>query len=172
MHVRPSTEGDLGAIAMIYTHHVTHGLGSFETEAPSLEEIARRRRAVIDGDLPYLVADCDGGIAGFAYATPHRARPGYRNTVEDSVYVSPSYNRKGIGRALLSGVITTCETAGLRQMVAVIGDSGNDASVRLHSACGFTVVGTLTAVGLKHGRWVDTVIMQRALGDGARTLPG
>ena len=156
----------------VYAHHVLHGLGSFELEPPSVEEMAERRRAIVGLSLPYLVAaGGDGEVVGFAYAAPYRTRPAYRSTVEDSVYVAPTAQGRGLGRALLDEVVRRCVAAGTRQMVAVIGDSGNRGSVALHAAAGFREVGVLRAVGWKHGRWVDTVIMQRELGVGDGAAP-
>lgn len=133
--------------------------------------MARRRQAVIAAGLPYLVAELDGRIAGYAYASPFRPRPAYAATVENSVYVANWAQRRGVGRALLSALIDACVAAGKRQMIAVIGDSGNVASIGLHQAMGFSHVGTLQEVGFKHGRWLDVVLMQRPLSGGAGTLP-
>ncbi len=169
--VRDAGAADLPAIAAIYRHHVTTGFGSFEEAAPDLEEIARRRRDTVALGLPYLAAEVDGAILGFAYAAPYRTRSAYRHSVEDSVYVDPGATGRGIGRALLGRVIALCTEAGYRQMIAVIGDSANRASIRLHASLGFAAIGALPAVGFKQGRWVDSVLMQRALGDGADTLP-
>ena len=169
--VRDSVKADLPTIAAIYRHHVTTGFASFEEAAPDLEEIARRRQDILARGLPYLAAELDGAVRGFAYAAPYRSRSAYRHTVEDSIYVDPGATGRGIGRALLGRLITLCTDAGYRQMVAVIGDSGNRVSVRLHRGLGFTEIGTLPAVGFKLGRWVDTVLMQRPLGDGGGTRP-
>jgi len=172
MLVRPSREADVEAIAAIYAHHVLRGLASFETEPPPPEEIARRRADVVARALPHLVADADGLVVGFAYAAPYRTRPAYRFTLEDSIYVHPERVGQGVGRRLLPAVIGACERGGYRQMVAVIGDSGNVASIRLHEAFGFRRVGLLPSVGYKLGRWVDSVLMQRPLGEGDATPPG
>jgi L-amino acid N-acyltransferase YncA len=169
--IRPSTDADIPAVTAIYAHHVRHGLASFELEPPGEEEMARRRAEVLERGFPYLVAEIDGGVAGYAYAAPYRPRPAYRFTAEDSVYIHPDHTRKGLGRLLLAAVIARCEELGCRQMIAVIGDSANAASIGLHRALGFEHAGTLRTVGFKHGRWVDTVLMQRALGPGATTLP-
>ncbi|MCV9941216.1 GNAT family N-acetyltransferase [Boseaceae bacterium BT-24-1] len=171
--VRDAREGDMGAIQAIYTHHVLHGLASFEETPPSVEEMLVRRQAVLGLGLPYLAAELDGRIVGYSYATAYRPRPAYRNTVEDSVYVAEGQAGRGIGGALLSGLITRCETGPWRQMLAVIGDSGNASSIGLHRRFGFEPVGTLRSVGFKLGRWVDTVLMQRSLGasDGAPPQP-
>jgi L-amino acid N-acyltransferase YncA len=171
--VRESVEADLEAIEAVYAHHVAHGLGSFEETPPSREELARRRADVLARSLPYLVAvDTSGKLLGYAYAGPYRTRSAYRHTVENSVYVAPGAARQGVGRVLLAALIAHCETAGFRQMVAVIGDSGNTGSIGLHEALGFRRVGTLEAIGWKHGRWVDSVLMQRALGPGGDSSPG
>lgn len=170
--IRESADADLAAIAAIYAHHVRTGFGSFEEVPPDAEELARRRAEVLVRDLPYLVAS-DGGAAilGYAYASPYRTRSAYRFSVEDSIYVAAGAERRGIGRALLAGLIERCTAAAYRQMVAVIGDSGNAASIGLHARLGFRQVGVLAAIGFKHGRWVDSVLMQRDLGDGDTSLP-
>jgi Sortase and related acyltransferases len=171
--VRAAVTGDLAAIAAIYAHHVETGLGSFELAPPDGEEMRRRWQGVVERGLPYLVAVLpEDGIAGYAYASPYRGRPGYRYTVEDSVYVDPGCMGQGAGRALLAALIAACAPLGYRQMVAVIGGSDNAASIGLHAALGFERVGCLTAVGRKFDRWVDTVLMQRALGPGGATVPG
>lgn len=169
--VRPSAEADLAAVRRIYAHHVLHGLGSFEEEPPDLAEMTERRAGIVGRGLPYLVAEADGAVLGYAYAAPYRARIAYRFTVEDSVYVAPEATGRGLGRLLLAALVRDCEAWGARQMVAVIGDSGNLGSIRLHARAGFREAGTLRAVGLKFGRWVDTVLMQRPLGPGEATLP-
>ncbi|SDD95656.1 GNAT family N-acetyltransferase [Belnapia rosea] len=172
IRVRPSAEDDIGAIAAIYGHHVLHGTGSFETEPPNEDDMRRRRADVLARRLPYLVAEgSDGAILGYAYASAYRPRAAYRNTAENSVYVRHDVNGHGIGRLLLQELLTQCEALGVRQMVAVVGDSANLASVRLHEAFGFRLVGTLRSVGRKHGRWLDTVLLQRALGEGDGTDP-
>ena len=169
--IRASLDADIDAIADIYAHHVLHGLGSFETEPPSADEMRRRRADIIGRGLPYLVAeDAAGAVLGYAYAGPYRTRAAYRHTVENSVYLRPEAMRRGIGSALLTALIAACERCGCRQMVAVVGDSGNAASIALHLRAGFRLVGTLEAVGFKHGRWVDTVLLQRAIGAGAGPL--
>jgi phosphinothricin acetyltransferase len=169
--VRAAGAADLAAITAIYAHHVRHGLASFEIDPPDAAEIARRHAAVIALGLPYLVAEIDGAIAGYAYAGLYRARPAYRYTVEDSVYIDPAYAGRGVGGGLLAELIAGCVRAGRRQMIAVIGDSANLASIRLHEKFGFQHIGTLPAVGFKFGRWVDSVVMQRALGDGTASAP-
>jgi phosphinothricin acetyltransferase len=162
--VRPSIEADISAITAIYAHAVGHGTASFEVEPPDEAEMARRRQAVLAGGYPYLVAEIDGTLAGYAYAGAYRPRPAYRFTVEDSIYVALDRQGSGVGRALLVALIEACEALGFRQMVAVIGDSASQGSIRLHESLGFRPVGVLEAIGFKHGRWLDVVLMQRALG--------
>ncbi|MEE8536258.1 MAG: N-acetyltransferase family protein [Kiloniellales bacterium] len=169
--IRDASCDDLPAVQAIYAHHVVHGLGSFEEEPPDLDEIERRFRAIGERGLPYLVAELDGAVRGFAYVGPYRPRPAYRFSVETSVYVAPGFEGRGLGRALLEENIVRCETLELRRMVAVIGDSGNLPSIRLHESLGFQMSGVIPSVGFKLGRWVDTVIMDRPLGEGDRTLP-
>ena len=169
--VREATEADLPGIAARYAHHVRTGLASFETEPPDLAEMAARFEAVRGKGFPYLACEIDGRLAGFAYASSYRTRPAYRFCVEDSVYVHPELAGRGAGRALLARLIERCEAIGCRQMVAVIGDSSNAASIGLHSALGFRMAGTFRSIGFKHGRWVDSVLMQRALGAGDRSPP-
>jgi L-amino acid N-acyltransferase YncA len=169
--VRPATSDDIPAIAAIYGHHVATGLASFELQPPSIEEMMRRYCELTDRGFPYLVAECAGKILGYAYAGAYRARPAYRFSVENSVYIDPDARRGGIGRKLLQALIVECERLGFRQMVAVIGDSANAASIGLHAACGFVLIGALPSIGYKCGRWVDSVFMQRALGEGSATPP-
>jgi phosphinothricin acetyltransferase len=176
--IRPCREADLPAIQAIYTDAVLLGTASFELEAPTVAEMTRRRQAILDGGYPYLVAveagedgEAGGRILGYAYASAYRARPAYRFSVENSVYVAPDAKRRGVGRALLEPLIAACETRGFRQMIAVIGDSANAASIGLHTSLGFRMIGTFEAAGFKFGRWIDSVLMQRALGEGAATLP-
>lgn len=169
--IRDSSAADIPAITAIYAHWVTHGLASFEVEPPDPTEMARRRDAVLAAGFPYLVAEAPEGLLGYAYASAYRARPAYRFTAENSVYVAPGAGRRGIGLALMEEVIAQCTGAGFRQMVAVIGDSGNAASIALHKRAGFTTAGLLKAAGWKHGRWVDSVLMQRPLGAGAGAPP-
>lgn len=170
MRLRPAEPGDIGAIQAIYAHHVRTGLGTFEEEPPSTAEMANRCAAVLDRGLPWLVAE-DGEVLGYAYAGPFRTRAAYRFTVEDSVYVADAARGRGVGKALLTAIITQCEAMGLRQMVGVIGDSGNAPSIALHKALGFELKAVVPAVGWKFGRWVDVVWMQRALGPGASVPP-
>jgi len=169
--LRASTATDVAAIAAIYAHHVLSGLGSFEETPPSVEEIARRRDAVLILGLPFLVAADGDRVLGYAYAQPYRARSAYRFSLEDSIYVAPDCLQRGIGNALLVDLIERCTKLGYRQMVAVIGDSANLASIRLHEKLGFVRIGMLPAIGFKHGRWVDSVLMQHALGQGVQSLP-
>lgn len=171
IRIRDAVSADLPAIAAIYGHHVRHGLASFEEEAPTVEEMARRHAEIVARGYPYIVAECDGAVAGYAYAGPYRTRPAYRHSVENSVYLAPDRQRQGIGARLLAELIRRCEAAGFRQMVAIIGDSANAASIALHARLGFRRAGLLTAIGYKHGRWVDSVLMQRALGPGDTTDP-
>ncbi len=169
--LRDATEADMAAVLAIYADHVLHGLASFEETPPGLDEMLARRAAVRQLGLPYLVAEAGGAVVGYSYATAYRPRPAYRFTVEDSVYVADGLGGRGIGSALLGELIARCEAGPWRQMFAVIGDSGNAASLGLHRSLGFAPVGTLRSVGFKFGRWVDTVLMQRPLGPGDETLP-
>jgi phosphinothricin acetyltransferase len=169
--LRPATEDDLAAVTEIYAHAVNHGTATFELVPPDLPEMTRRFRSLMDGGYPYLVATLEGAVIGYAYAGPYRPRPAYRFTVENSVYLAPAIHRRGIGTQLLRGLIVDCEARGYRQMIAVIGDSANAGSIGVHTRCGFAMIGTHPDVGFKFGRWLDTVMMQRALGDGAVTLP-
>ena len=169
--IRDSRPDDIPAIAAIYGHWVTHGLASFELDPPGAAEIGRRRDAVLAGGYPHLVAERDGTVLGYAYASAYRPRPAYRFAVENSVYVAPGAGRSGTGQALLEALIDRCTSRGFRLMVAVIGDSANAASIGLHARAGFAHAGLLPAVGWKHGRWVDSVLMTRPLGAGAATPP-
>ncbi|MCC8938001.1 N-acetyltransferase [Bradyrhizobium sp. Arg68] len=169
--IRPATEADLAAVTAIYEQAVRFGTATFELIPPDLTEMTRRYRALADGGFPYLVAILDGRVAGYAYAGPYRPRPAYRFTVENSVYLDPAVHRRGLGLRLMERLIADCEAAGFRQMIAVIGDSANAGSIGLHRRCGFQMIGTHPSVGLKFGRWLDTVMMQRALGEGAATVP-
>lgn len=161
----------MDAIAAIYAHHVRHGTASFETEPPDIAEMRRRRADILARALPYLAAERDGIVLGYAYAGPYRSRAAYRDTVEDSIYLHPDAIGQGIGRRLLAALIEACAARGFRQMIAVVGDSGTIPSIRLHEAMGFRVVGVLRAVGHKHGRWLDSVLLQRALGPGDAAPP-
>jgi phosphinothricin acetyltransferase len=171
MKVRPATEADAPALAAIYGDAVENGFGTFEEVAPSSADMDGRRRAVQDMGLPYLVAEADGAVLGFAYAGPFRPRAAYRYTLEDSVYVAPEAKGRGVGRALLSAVVAACEALGVRQLMAVIGDSENAGSIGLHAALGFERTGVGRSVGFKHGRWVDIVHMQKPLNGGDGDLP-
>ena len=170
--LRPAQPEDIAAIARIYAEAVTHGTASFEIEPPSYEEMQRRRQTLLAGGYPYVVAVIDGQVAGYAYAGPYRARPAYHWSVEDSVYVDPRAQRQGIGRLLLDRIVDDAQTTGFRQMIAVIGDSAQTPSIELHRAAGFRLIGTIENVGFKLGHWLDTVLMQRALGEGAASAPG
>jgi phosphinothricin acetyltransferase len=170
-HVRPATPADIPAITRIYAHAVRHGTASFELEPPDEAEMARRQRALLDGGHPYLVAEIGGAVAGYAYAGPYRARPAYRFSVENSIYIAPDMHRRGIGRVLLDRLIVECEMRGYRLIIAVIGDSAQAPSIELHRAAGFKLVGALEGVGYKFDRWLDTVLMQRALGKGRSAPP-
>lgn len=169
--VRDAQEADMPAIQAIYTHHVLYGLASFEETPPSVEEMLGRRQAVLGLGLPYLAAEQDGRIVGYSYATSYRPRPAYRHTVEDSIYVADGLGGRKIGSALLGALISRCEAGPWRQMLANIGDSSNAGSIGLHRRFGFEPIGTLRSTGFKFGRWVDTVLMQRSLGTGDKTLP-
>ncbi|MDB6144702.1 MAG: phosphinothricin N-acetyltransferase [Pseudomonas sp.] len=169
--LRNARETDMAAVHSIYAQHVLGGIASFELEPPSLEEMLRRRADVLAKGLPYLVAELAGEVVGYGYATLYRPRPAYRFTAEDSVYVREGMGGHGIGQALLGKVIEHCTDGGWRQMVAIIGNSENHASIRLHERLGFRHVGVFESVGFKHGRWVDTLLMQRSLGDGSQTSP-
>jgi L-amino acid N-acyltransferase YncA len=169
--IRPSTQADLPAITDIYGWNVLNGTGTFELEAPDQAEMARRREDVVGKGLPWLVAERDGGVLGYAYASRFRPRPAYRFCLEDSIYLAASAARQGIGRLLLAELLARCEAAGARQMLAVIGDSSNLASVAVHRTLGFESVGTLRAAGWKFDRWLDVVLMQKPLGVGAATAP-
>lgn len=171
MIVRSISASDATAVADIYAHAVLHGLGTFEETPPGSDELWRRAQAVLAHEVPWLVAEADGRVLGYAYAAPFRPRAAYRYTAEDTVYVAPEAKGRGVGRALLTAVIKACEDKGLRRLVAAIGDSGNTASIRLHEACGFQPAGLLPSVGYKQGRWVDVIFMQRTLGHGDAAAP-
>lgn len=166
LRIRPSTEADLPALQAIYADAVTRGTGTFETEVPSVEELARRRQEVLGRALPWLVAERDAQVLGYAYANYFRPRLAYRFCVEDSIYLAPAAQGQGVGRVLLAELIAKCESAGARQMLAVIGDANNTGSIGLHSALGFAHTGVLKSAGWKFGRWLDVVLMQRTLGLG------
>ncbi len=169
--IRHATPADVAAITRIYGDAVRHGTASFEVEPPDETEMARRQKALLDGNFPYLAAEIEGAVVGYAYAGLYRTRPAYRFTLEDSIYIDPAIQGRGVGRALIERLIIESETRGFRQMIAVIGDSAQVASIALHRTAGFHYVGNIQNVGYKFGRWLDSVIMQRPLGPGALTKP-
>jgi L-amino acid N-acyltransferase YncA len=171
VRIRDLGEEDLAGMQRIYAYHVLHGLATFEEIPPAAAELAKRRAAILDSGLPCLAADIGGELVGYAYASPYRSRSAYRCAIEDSVYVAHRLTGRGIGSALLAALIARCESGPWRQMLAVIGDSGNAASVALHRRAGFAPIGTFASVGFKLGRWVDTVLMQRPLGAGDARPP-
>jgi len=171
VQVRTATEDDIPAVHAIYSHHVLNGLGSFEEQAPSREELLRRYRDVTGQGLPYVVAEFGAEVAGYGYCALYRTRSAYRYSLEDSVYVRDGMHNRGIGTAVLTELIRHCEGLGYRQLIAVIGDRAHAASIALHASQGFLRVGTLRSVGFKFGRWVDSVIMQRPLGAGDADKP-
>ncbi|WP_407059794.1 GNAT family N-acetyltransferase [Comamonas composti] len=172
LNIRPSQACDLPAIAAIYRHHVLYGTGTFETDPPSAQEMAARREDVLSKELPYLIAEDDAGrLLGFAYANWFKPRPAYRFSAEDSVYVLDSARGQGVGRRLLQALVTDCEAAGVRKLLAVIGDSANTGSIGLHRSTGFVPAGTLRSMGWKFGRWLDIVLMEKTLGTGDRSPP-
>lgn len=169
--VRSAKVDDLKAVQSIYAYHVLHGLASFEETPPDFAEIERRFREVTEGGLPFLVAEFAGEPRGYAYAGRYRTRPAYRFSLENTVYVEPGYEGRGLGSALLAALVSRCEELGYRRMVAVIGDSANQASIRLHERHGFKTCGFIPSVGFKFGRWVDSILMERPLGPGDSSLP-
>ena len=169
--IRACGEDDMRAVAEIYGHHVLHSTATFELHPPSLEEMTRRRRVIVEGGYVYLVAEADLGLIGYAYAGAYHGRPGYRFTVENSVYVREGYRGAGVGMQLMQALLAECQKRPYRQMIAVIGDSANRASIELHSRLGFRRIGTLQSVGFKFGRWLDSVLMQKDIGDGDGTKP-
>ncbi|MET0338926.1 MAG: N-acetyltransferase family protein [Caulobacter sp.] len=171
MNIRPATAADAPAIAEIYADACLNGFGTFEEVPPSADEIVTRMTGVQSRGLPYLVAEEDGEILGYAYAGPFRLRAAYRYTVEDSVYISPKAKGRGVGRAVLGAVLDACAAMGLRQVMAIIGDTDNAGSIGLHKAMGFEPVGTFRDVGFKQERWVDIVLMQKSLNGGSDTPP-
>jgi L-amino acid N-acyltransferase YncA len=171
VQIRASRDDDIDAIASFYSESVATGTASWEYEAPSVAEMAKRRHAVIANGFPYLVAEMDGRVVGYAYASTYRARIGYRFVVEDSIYVAPDMQGRGIGKMLLMAVIGECEKRGFRQMIAVIGDSENAGSIALHVRCGFKHAGRFNGIGYKFGRWLDSVQMVRSLGSGSSSAP-
>ena len=170
--IRPCQPADIPAVAAIYAHAVLHGTGTFELDAPSEEEVQRRHADVCAKGLPWLVAERNGQVLGYAYANAFRPRPAYRFFLEDSIYLSPQAQGQGLGRLLLAELVARCTALGARQMLAVIGDSDNAASIGVHQACGFEHTGVLKHSGWKFGRWLDVVLMQRALGPGAHSEAG
>jgi L-amino acid N-acyltransferase YncA len=171
LEIRPTAVADLPAITEIYAHAVREGTATFELIPPDLAEMTRRFDVLLAGGFPYFIAAVEGRVVGYAYAGAYRPRPAYRFTVENSVYLDPAIHRRGIGQQLLERLIAECERRGYRQMIAVIGDSANAGSIRVHTKCGFRMIGTHPDVGFKFGRWLDTVMMQLPLGDGGTTLP-
>jgi L-amino acid N-acyltransferase YncA len=171
LEIRPTVAADLPSITGIYDHAVRFGTATFELTPPDLAEMTRRFNTLMDDGFPYLVAALEGRVVGYAYAGAYRPRPAYRFTVENSVYLEPAIHRRGIGLQLLRRLIVESESRGYRQMIAVIGDSANAGSIGVHTRCGFQMIGTHPNVGFKFGRWLDTVMMQLPLGDGASTLP-
>jgi phosphinothricin acetyltransferase len=169
--IRPATPADLPSITRIYADAVVNGTATFEIEPPDQAEMTRRQAALLNNGYPYLTAEIEGVVAGYAYAGPYRARPAYNWSVEDSVYIAPDSHRKGIGGQLLAKLIVESEQRGFRQMIAVIGNSAQVGSIALHERAGFSHIGTLRSVGFKHGKWLNTVLMQRALGGGDATAP-
>ena len=169
--IRPSREDDIAAIADIYGHHVLHSTGTFETEAPGIADMTARRADVLSKGLPYLVVEDDGRIVGFAYGNWFKPRPAYRYSVEDSIYLAPDAHRQGLGRALLAELMAHCETAGIRKVMAIIGDSANTGSIGVHRALGFEQAGIIQSCGWKFGAWRDIVIMQKTLGAGDTQPP-
>lgn len=169
--LRDADVNDMAAIQAIYAHHVAHGLASFEEIPPDIDEMTRRFLSVKKDGYPYRVAELNGVIKGYSYAGKYRPRAAYRTTVENSIYVDTDAGGQGIGRSLLEDLIKMCASLGFRQMVAVIGDSANDASINLHARCGFENVGIMRALAFKHGQWIDQILMQRALGDGDKSPP-
>ncbi len=169
--IRPSTDADIPAIAAIYTHHVLHGTGTFETAPPSEQDMAQRRTDVLSKGLPYLVVEYAGDVVGFAYCQWFKPRPAYRFSAEDSIYLAASAHGKGLGRLLLVELMVQAERAGVRKLIAVIGDSANLGSIGVHKACGFQSVGVLANCGWKFERWLDVVLMDRVIGLGSTQAP-
>jgi phosphinothricin acetyltransferase len=169
--IRPVSDDDMAAIQTIYAHHVLHGLASWELQPPNVAELTARRDVLLAGGYPFVVAMVDGELVGYASAGPYRTRPAYRFTVENTIYLHPDRPGQGIAQPLLQRVIDDCTARGYRQMIAVVGDSGNQPSIRFHEKMGFRQVGLINAIGWKAGRWLDSVILQRALGTGADAPP-
>lgn len=169
--IRPSREDDIPAIAAIYAHHVLHGTGTFETEPPSPTEMAARRADVLGKGLPYLVAEREGELLGFAYCNWFKPRPAYRYSAEDSIYLAEAARGQGLGARLLAALTEAAEAAGVRKLIAVIGDSANAGSIGVHRGQGFTQVGVLKDCGWKFGQWRDVVLMEKSIGEGSSTRP-
>jgi L-amino acid N-acyltransferase YncA len=172
LEIRPALAADLPFVTDIYADAVRFGTATFELVPPDLAEMTRRFQTLMDGGFPYFVAALEGRVVGYAYAGEYRSRPAYRFTVENSIYLQPVIHRRGIGRQLLQRLVAECGARGYRQMIGVIGDSANAGSIGVHARCGFQMIGTHPNVGFKFGRWLDIVMMQRELGDGASTVPG
>jgi phosphinothricin acetyltransferase len=170
--IRPSTEADLPAITAIYAHHVQHGTGTFETTPPTLEDMTGRRADVLAKGLPWLVAEQDGRVLGYAYCQWFKPRPAYRYSAEDSIYLHPEAAGQGLGKQLLAALEQQAVAAGVRKLIAVIGDSANAGSVGVHRACGFRQVGVIASCGWKFGRWLDIVLMDKAIGEADGSAPG
>jgi L-amino acid N-acyltransferase YncA len=170
--IRPSGDGDVPAITEIYAHHVCHGTGTFEIDPPSLIDMRSRREDVLSKGLPWLVAEDAGQVVGYAYCNWFKPRPAYRYSAEDSIYLAPNVNGKGLGRLLLAELCAQAQRAGIRKLIAVIGDSSNAGSIGVHRTVGFRDVGVLRACGWKFDRWLDVVLMEKALGPGDSTPPG
>lgn len=169
--IRPSQDADMPAVTQIYAHHVQHGTGTFETDAPSEDEMRARRDDVLRKGLPYLVAEDGGKVIGFAYGNWFKPRAAYRFSVEDSIYLAPDQAGRGVGRALLAELLARCERAGIRKVMAVIGDSANEGSIKLHQSLGFGSVGVVRGCGWKFDRWLDIVLMEKTLGAGIDAPP-
>ena len=169
--IRPSRDEDLDAITRIYAHHVLRGTGTFETSPPTQDEMAGRRADVLGKGLPWLVIEVDGQVMGYAYGNWFKPRPAYRYSVEDSIYMAPESAGKGLGKLLLTELLAQCERAGVRKVMAVIGDSANAGSIGVHKALGFEQVGVVQSCGWKFGRWLDIVLMQKSIGQGDSTPP-
>ena len=169
--IRPSTDADVAAIAAIYTHHVLRGTGTFEIDPPSAQDMAARRADVLAKGLPYLVAEEDGRVLGFAYCNWFKPRPAYRFSAEDSIYLAPEAAGRGLGRQLLTALAEAAQACGVRKLIAVIGDSANAGSVGVHRALGFEHVGVIRSCGWKFERWLDIVLMEKALGAGDSQPP-
>ena len=169
--LRASRDDDVPHVTAIYAHHVLHGTGTFETTPPTEADMAARRADVLGKGLPYLVAEEDGRVVGFAYCQWFKPRPAYRFSAEDSIYLHPDAAGKGLGKQLLAELSRHAEAIGVRKLIAVIGDSANAGSIGVHRACGFTSAGSIRACGWKFGRWLDIVLMEKSLGEGDRTAP-